>query len=131
VSAAAARDYRIVHYAGRQRIFTRTVKLLWGWDWRFARDPVCECRAAVDARQSLMDRARQIADEINAQIGRTDPPPGRRFSLVTPADGIDATTRHAIWQDLINVQLAIATLSALSVKSALDSLPEQGREPAA
>lgn len=131
MSAAAGRDYRIVHYAGRQRVFTRTVRLLWAWDWRFARDPVCECRAAVEARQSLMDRARQIADEINAQIGRADAPPGRRFVLVNSADGIDHATRHVIWQDLINVQLAIATLSALSVKTALDSLPGQGREPAA
>ncbi|HEX5633827.1 MAG TPA: hypothetical protein VFX50_11400, partial [Gemmatimonadales bacterium] len=66
-----------------------------------------------------------------AQIGRADAPPGRRFVLVSSADGIDHATRHVIWQDLINVQLAIATLSALSVKTALDSLPGQGREPAA
>jgi hypothetical protein len=131
VSSAAGRPYRIVHYAGRQRIFMRTVRLQWSWDWRYARDPVAECRAAVDARQTLMDRARQIADDINGQINRGDVPPGRRFALVDTRDAIDAPTRHAIWQDLINVQLTIATLSALSVKSSLESFPEQGREPAA
>jgi hypothetical protein len=78
-----------------------------------------------------MDRARQIADDINAQIGRGDIPPGRRFALVDTRDAVDAPTRHVIWQDLINVQLTLATLSALSVKSSLESFPEQGREPAA
>jgi hypothetical protein len=131
VASAAGRPYRIVHYAGRQRIFMRTVRLQWSWDWRYARDPMSECRAAVDARQTLMDRARQIADDINEQIGRGDIPPGRRFRLVDASDAIDAPTRHAIWQDLINVQLTIATLSALSVKSSIENLPEQGRESAA
>jgi hypothetical protein len=131
VSTAAGRQYRVVHYAGRQRIFMRTVRLQWSWDWRHSRDPVAECRAAVDARQTLMDRARQIADEINEQISRGDIPPGRRFALVDRADAVDGPTRHAIWQDLINVQLTIATLSALSVKSSIESLPEQGRESAA
>ena len=131
MASPAGRPYRIVHYAGRQRIFMRTVRLQWSWDWRYARDPMAECRAAVDARQTLMDRARQIADDINTQIGRGDVPPGRRFKLVDTSDAIDASTRHAIWQDLINVQLTIATLSALSVKSSLESLPGQGREPAA
>jgi len=51
--------------------------------------------------------------------------------LVDTQDSIDGPTRHAIWQDLINVQLTIATLSALSVKSSLESLPDQGRESAA
>lgn len=131
MSTAAGRPYRVVHYAGRQRIFMRTVRLQWSWDWRYSRDPMVECRAAVDARQTLMDRARQIADEINEQIGRGDIPPGRRFALVDAQDAIDGPTRHAIWQDLINVQLTIATLSALSVKSSIESLPEQGRESAA
>lgn len=128
---AAGREYRVVHYAGRQRIFTRTIRLLWGWEWRYARDPVYECRTAIDARQSLMDRARQIADEINAQIGRGDVPPGRRFLLLDASDAIDAPARHAIWQDLINVQLTIATLSALSVKTSLEAMPDKGRDPAA
>jgi hypothetical protein len=131
VAPAAGRSYRIVHYATRQRVFMRTVRLQWSWDWRYSRDPVAECRAAVDARQTLMDRARQIADEINGQINRGDVPAGRRFALVDTQDTIDGPTRHAIWQDLINVQLTIATLSALSVKSSIEPLPEQGRESAA
>jgi len=131
VAAAAGRSYRIVHYAPRQRVFMRTVRLQWSWDWRYSRDPVTECRAAVECRQTLMDRARQITDEINGQISRGDVPAGRRFALVDSQDTIDGPTRHAIWQDLINVQLTIATLSALSVKSSLESLPDQGRESAA
>jgi hypothetical protein len=131
VASPSGRPYRIVHYAARQRIFMRTVRLQWSWDWRYARDPMVECRAAVDARQTLMDRARQIAEDINCQIGRGDIPPGRRFRLLDTCDTIDAPARHAIWQDLINVQLTIATLSALSVKSSLESFPEQGRESAA
>lgn len=131
VAPAAGRSYRIVHYAPRQRVFMRTVRLQWSWDWRYSRDPMAECRAAVDARQTLMDRARQIAEEINGQINRGDVPAGRRFALVDTQDAIDGPTRHAIWQDLINVQLTIATLSALSVKSSIESHPEQGRESAA
>ncbi|MFL5519782.1 MAG: hypothetical protein ACJ8B6_02515 [Gemmatimonadales bacterium] len=131
MAAAAGRSYRIVHYAPRQRVFMRTVRLQWSWDWRYSRDPVVECRAAVECRQTLMDRARQITDEINGQISRGDVPAGRRFALVDTQDSIDGPTRHAIWQDLINVQLTIATLSALSVKSSLESLPDQGRESAA
>jgi hypothetical protein len=131
VSSTAGRQYRIVHYAPRQRVFVRTVRLQWSWDWRYSRDPMAECRAAVDARQTLMDRARQISEEINGQINQATVPPGRRFALVDGQDAIDGPTRHAIWQDLINVQLTIATLSALSVKSSLESHPEQGREPAA
>ena len=95
MAAAAGRSYRIVHYAPRQRVFMRTVRLQWSWDWRYSRDPVAECRAAVECRQTLMDRARQITDEINGQISRGDVPAGRRFALV---DTQDSSFRQVIDQ---------------------------------
>lgn len=122
MALAPGRDYRIVYYASSRQVLSRTIRLLWAWDWRYGLDPVWECRQAGEARQNLMDRARQLADQVNAEIASGTAPQGRRWTALGQDDLVDAAARHAIWQDLINVQLSIAMLSALAVKASIEAL---------
>ena len=120
MAQSSGHPYRVIYYPARNRCLTREVSLTWHWNWRYGRDPVYECWRARELNVSLIDRANAIAAEINAEIGAGAQQPGRRFRLVAEADAISSTDRMAIWKDLLTVQLTIASLSALAVKTELD-----------
>jgi hypothetical protein len=40
---------------------------------------------------------------------------------------VDPAARHAIWQDLITVQITMATLSALAVKASIEAMQKRER----
>ncbi len=112
--------YRVIYYPARNRCLTKTVSLAWHWSWRYGRDPVFECWKARELNVSLIDRANAIAAEINAEIESGRQEANRRFRLVAEADAISSADRMAIWKDLLTVQLTIASLSAMAVKTELD-----------
>jgi len=127
VSSSPGRDYRVIHYAADGRVYLKDVRLLWSWDWRYGRDPVWECRVATAKNESLMDHARRVAAEVNAAIATGCARPSDRRSLLRRSDAVDPAARHAIWQDLITVQITMATLAALAVKASIEAMQKKDR----
>lgn len=123
---AAGQQYRVVYYPARNRCLTKTVTLGWSWDWKYGRDPVYECWKAREQNVSLIDRANALSAEINAEVEAGQPGEGRRFGWLDDEDKISSTERMAIWKDLLTVQLTIASLSALAVKTELDRYGQAG-----
>jgi hypothetical protein len=74
-----------------------------------------------------MDRARRISAEMNAAIATGCARPNDRRTLLRRSDAIDPAARHAIWQDLITVQITMATLSALAVKASIEAMQKRER----
>ncbi len=122
MSAPSGREYRVIHYAAGHRVLLRVVRLAWSWDWRYGRDPLFECREALARKQNLADRAKQVAQEINFDIAFQQETRGRRVRVLGSEDAVNEAAQHAIWKDLINVQLTMAMLSALAVKQSLEEL---------
>jgi hypothetical protein len=127
VASRAVHNYRITHYGADGHVYLKAVRLLWSWDWRYGRDPVFECRTAAEKSESLMDRARRIAAEMNAAIATGCARPNDRRTLLRRSDAVDPAARHAIWQDLITVQITMATLSALAVKASIEAMQKRER----
>jgi hypothetical protein len=127
VANRAVHNYRITHYGADGHVYLKDVRLLWSWDWRYGRDPVVECRTAADKSESLMDRARRMAAEMNAAIATGCARPNDRRTLLRRSDAVDPAARHAIWQDLITVQITMATLSALAVKASIEAMQKKDR----
>jgi hypothetical protein len=125
VSSSPERKYRVFHYGADGHVYTKDVRLLWSWDWRYGRDPVWECRVATAKNESLMDQARRIAAEINAAIATGCARPGDRRMLLRRSDAVDPAARHAVWQDLITVQITMATLAALAVKASIEAMQKK------
>lgn len=124
--SSSGHSYRVVYYPARNRCLTKQVTLAWHWSWRYGRDPLYECWKAREQNISLIDRANAIASEINAEIAAGAQQPGRRYRLVAEADAIGGPDRMAIWKDLLTVQLTIASLSAMAVKTELDKYGPAG-----
>ena len=127
MASRAVHNYRITHYGADGHVYLKDVRLLWSWDWRYGRDPVFECRTAAEKSESLMDRARRIAAEMNAAIVTGCARPNDRRTLLRRSDAVDPAARHAIWQDLITVQITMATLSALAVKASIEAMQKRAR----
>ena len=123
----AANNYRITHYGADGHVYLKDVRLLWSWNWRYGRDPVVECRIAAERAESLMERARRMAAEMNAAIATGCTRPNDRRALLRQSDAVDPAARHAIWQDLITVQITMATLSALAVKASIEAMEKKER----
>lgn len=122
----SSHEYRVVYYPARHECLTKTVTLGWSWDWRYGRDPVYECWKAREENVSLIDRANALAAEINAEITSGEAGKGRRYAWLAEEDLIASADRMAIWKDLLTVQLTIASLSALAVKTELDRYGQAG-----
>ena len=127
MASRAVHNYRITHYGADGHVYLKDVRLLWSWNWRYGRDPVVVCRHAAERAESLMERARRITAEMNAAIATGCARPSDRLPLLRRSDAIDPAGRHAIWQDLITVQITMATLSALAVKASIEAMQKRER----
>ena len=64
MSASPGRDYRVFHYAADGQVYTKDVRLLWSWDWRYGRDPVWECRVATAKKGFEWRGSHQVSSKV-------------------------------------------------------------------